>query len=55
MVAELGEVLQETAAKLLKESGNNVKTAIVMAKRKINAQEAEKHLKAVDGILSKIL
>ena len=55
MVAELGEVSQETAAKLLKETGNNVKTAIVMAKRKINVLEAENNLKAVDGILSKIL
>jgi len=55
MVAELGEVPQETAAKLLKETGNNVKTAIVMAKRKINVLEAENNLKAVDGILSKIL
>jgi len=40
MVAELREVLHETAAKLLKESGNNVKTAIVMAQWKINAEEA---------------
>jgi N-acetylmuramic acid 6-phosphate etherase len=55
MVAELGEVPQETAAKLLKETGNNVKTAIVMAKRKLNVLEAENNLKAVDGILSKIL
>ncbi len=55
IVAELGEVSQETAVKLLKETGNNVKTAIVMAKRKINVLEAEKNLKAVDGILSKIL
>ncbi len=55
MVAGLGEVSQETAAKLLKETGNNVKTAIVMAKRKINVLEAENNLKAVDGILSKIL
>ena len=55
IVAELGEVSQETAVKLLKETGNNVKTAIVMAKRKINVLEAENNLKAVDGILSKIL
>jgi len=55
IVAELGEVSQETAVKLLKETGNNVKTAIVMAKRNINELEAEKNLKAVDGILSKIL
>ena len=55
IVAELGEVSQETAVKLLKETGNNVKTAIVMAKRNINELEAEKNLKAVDGILSKII
>jgi N-acetylmuramic acid 6-phosphate etherase len=55
MVAELAEVSLETATKLLKETGNNVKTAIVMAKRKINILEAEKNLKAVDGILSKII
>ena len=55
MVAELGEVSPETAAELFQKSGNHIKTAIVMAKLKINSQEAGKRLKAVDDNLSKIL
>ena len=55
MVAELGEVSPETAAELFQKSGNHIKTAIVMAKLKINPQEAGKRLKAVDDNLSKIL
>ncbi|HIO61192.1 MAG TPA: N-acetylmuramic acid 6-phosphate etherase [Deltaproteobacteria bacterium] len=55
MVAELGEVSPETAAELFQKSGNHIKTAIVMAKLKINSQEAGKRLKAVDDNLRKIL
>lgn len=55
MVAELGEVSLETAAKLLQESGNHVKTAIVMAKLEINSKEAEKRLQASHGNLEIIL
>ena len=55
MVAELGEVSPETAAELFQKSGNHIKTAIVMAKLKINSQEAGKRLKAVDDNLSKNL
>ena len=55
MVAELGEVSLETATELLQKSGNHAKTAIVMAKLKINVQEASKRLESVDENLSKIL
>ncbi len=55
MVAELGEVSLETATELLQKSGNHAKTAIVMAKLKINVQEAGKRLESVDGNLGKII
>jgi N-acetylmuramic acid 6-phosphate etherase len=55
MVAELGEVSLKTATELLQKSGNHAKTAIVMAKLKINVQEASKRLESVDENLSKIL
>ena len=55
MVAEIGEVSPETATELLQKSGNHAKTAIVMAKLKINVQEASKRLESVDGNLGKII
>ena len=55
MVAELGEVSLETATELLQKSGNHAKTVIVMAKLKINVQEAGKRLESVDGNLGKII
>ena len=55
MVSELGEVSKEIAADLLQESGNHVKTAVVMAKLGINSDGAKKLLEAENGHLGRIL
>ena len=55
MVSELGEVSKEIAAELLQESGNHVKTAVVMAKLEINSDGAKKLLEAENGHLGRIL
>jgi len=55
MVSELGEVSKEIAAELLQESGNHVKTAVVMAKLGINSDSAKKLLEAEYGHLGRIL
>ena len=55
MVFELGEVSMENAAELLQESGNHVKTAVVMAKLGINSDSAKKLLEAESGHLGRIL
>ena len=55
MVSELGEVSKEIAADLLQESGNHVKTAVVMAKLEINSDGAKKLLEAENGHLGRIL
>jgi N-acetylmuramic acid 6-phosphate etherase len=55
MVFELGEVSKEIAAELLQESGNHVKTAVVMAKLGINSDSAKKLLEAEYGHLGRIL
>ena len=55
MVSELGEVSNEIAAELLQESGNHVKTAVVMAKLGINSDSAKKLLEAEYGNLVRIL
>ena len=55
MVSDLGEISSETACKLLTESGNHVKTAVVMAKLDINAKEAKQRLRTVDGKLNEII
>ena len=55
MVFELGEVSMENAALLLQESGNHVKTAVVMAKLGINSDSAKKLLEAEYGHLGRIL
>ena len=55
MVSYLGEVTSETAYKLLTESGNHVKTAVVMAKLGINTKEAKQRLRTVDGKLNEII
>ena len=55
MVSELGEVSKEIAAELLQESGNHVKTAVVMAKLGINSDSAKKLLEAENGHLGRIL
>jgi len=45
----------EEAARLLEESGESVKTAIVMQKLKLGRDAAERKLKAAGGVLTKVL
>jgi len=55
ITSSVGEVSLEEAKKLLAETNNDVKTAIVMARLKINKREAEKKIKENRGFLKMIL
>jgi N-acetylmuramic acid 6-phosphate etherase len=55
MVSELGDVSPEIATELLQESGNHVKTAVVMAKLGINVDGSNKLLDEYNGNLAKVL
>ncbi len=55
IIAAATGVDRPTAAQLLKDSGNDVKTAIVMAKLKLDAAAARAKLDAANGILSRAL
>ena len=55
MVSELGKVSPEVATELLHESGNHVKTAVVMAKLEINSDDARQLLEAENGHLGRVL
>ena len=46
---------EKTAAKLLASSGKNVKTAVVMHRKKVTKAEAEKLLKKQNGFLTKVI
>jgi N-acetylmuramic acid 6-phosphate etherase len=46
---------RETAARLLQESGMEVKIAIVMAKANVSRKEAEDRLTAAHGVLRRAL
>jgi len=55
ITSSVGEVSLKEAKKLLAETNNDVKTAIVMARLKINKREAEKKIKENRGFLKMIL
>lgn len=55
IIAAAGEVDADTAVKLLKDSNEEVKTAIVMARLRVSAESARKKLDAADGVLSRAL
>jgi len=55
IIAEAAEVGYPEASVLLEQSGRNVKTAIVMARRKVGRQEAERLLEAAHGRISSAL
>jgi len=55
IVAEIGNVDMERSTVLLNESRNEVKTAIVMARRGVNADEARELLKAAGGVLRRVI
>ncbi len=55
LIGLLAHVSEKTAAKLLTSSGGNVKTAVVMHRKKLSRVNAEKKLKSVNGFLGKAL
>ena len=55
IVMELGEVNKKEASELLIETGNQIKTAILMAKFGLNMDSANKKLESVGGFLDQIL
>lgn len=55
LISLLTHASETTAAKLLVSSGGNVKTAVVMHRKKLSRANAEKKLKSVNGFLGKIL
>ncbi len=55
IVAEIAKISYEEATTFLKESGNKVKTACVMAIKKCSKEEAEQLLKLKGGILRKVI
>jgi N-acetylmuramic acid 6-phosphate etherase len=55
IVARVGQVDEDTAAALLAQTDNGVKAAIVMARRGVDAAEAEALLAAADGFLRRVL
>ncbi|MCR4820326.1 MAG: N-acetylmuramic acid 6-phosphate etherase [Elusimicrobiales bacterium] len=55
ITATVGQVSHEEAKELLKKTGNDVKTAIVMARLKISKAEAEEKIAEAGGFLKKIL
>lgn len=55
IVSEIAGITEDEAEKYIDLSGNNVKTACVMALRKIGREEAEKLLRQAGGILRKVI
>ena len=55
IVAHLGQVDEDTAACLLAQSGGAVKLAVVMARRGVDAAEAQRLLDEADGFLRRVI
>lgn len=55
IIAEAAACTSEQAAALLRESGNDVKTAIVMARLNLSRTDAESALYRANGILARVL
>ena len=55
LIATIAQTDEKTARRLLTASGNRVKTAVVMHRRKVTRAEAEKRLKKAGGFLSRAL
>lgn len=55
ITSTVGQVSREEACRLLEQTRNDVKTAIVMARLKVSLEEAEKKIKEAGGFLKKIL
>ena len=55
LIASLTGADEKTAAQLLRRSGGKVKTAVVMARKKVSRQAAEKQLKNAGGFLARVI
>lgn len=55
LIATIAQTDEKTARRLLTASGNRVKTAVVMHRKKMTRAEAEKRLKKAGGFLSRAL
>ncbi len=55
LIAQVAKTSEKTAAKLLASSGKNVKTAIVMRRKKTTRAQAQAQLKKANGFLGKTL
>jgi N-acetylmuramic acid 6-phosphate etherase len=55
ITATVGEVPQQEARRLLDLTGNDVKTAIVMARLGVGRAEAEARIRKAGGFLKRIL
>ena len=55
IVRDIAKIAQEEAEQYLSASGNNVKTACVMAIKNCTKNQAEKALKQANGLLRKII
>lgn len=55
LICQIAQTDEKTAAQLLKKSGKNVKTAVVMHRKKLTKQDAEKLLKKHRGFLTEAL
>lgn len=55
LICTVAQTDEKTARRLLSASGKNVKTAIVMHRKKVRAPKAKKMLQAKDGFLTKVI
>jgi len=55
IVSRVAGVDEAEAARLLALTGNEVKTAIVMARLSVSAEEARSLLQAADGMLRRVI
>jgi N-acetylmuramic acid 6-phosphate etherase len=55
LIRHLGRVTEEEAAALLRKAGGSAKTAVVMARRGVSADEARRLIRRAGGFLHKIL
>ena len=55
LIEQIAQTDEKTAAKLLKNSGGKVKTAIVMHRKNLSRQEAQKKLNRANGFLGEII
>ena len=55
LICQVAQTDEKTAISLLKNSGKSVKTAVVMHKKKVSRQEANKLLQKHKGFLTEVI